>query len=53
MNRVSKGVISGGLIALAAISAAGGIKWNTSLAAALQIAKKSHRPVMVDFYGES
>ncbi len=40
------------LLAVAAIGLASGIKWNTKLDAALKIAKKTHRPVMVDFYGE-
>jgi len=40
------------LLALGVFCVASGIKWNTDLSAALKLAKKSHKPVMVDFYGE-
>ncbi|HVT10861.1 MAG TPA: thioredoxin family protein [Fimbriimonadaceae bacterium] len=53
MNRVWKLALAGMLAALAASSMAGGIKWSANLAAALKLAKKSHKPVMVDFYGDS
>lgn len=40
------------LISTVAVSPADGIKWNTDLTKALAIAKKTHKPVMIDFYGE-
>jgi len=39
-------------MAIGALGFATDIKWNTDLDAALKIAKKSHKPIMIDFYGE-
>jgi thioredoxin-like negative regulator of GroEL len=47
---ISKQLVAiAGLTALTASSFAGGIKWNTDLATALKIAKKTNKPVMIDF----
>lgn len=53
MNGISKVSLVSALILSAVVSLADGIKWNTDLATALKAAKKAHKPVMVDFYGES
>lgn len=48
-----KGVLASLLLVSATVGMAEGIKWNTDLNRALSIAKKTHRPVMIDFYGET
>lgn len=53
MNGISKVALAAALIVSATASFADGIKWNTDLATAMKTAKKAHKPVMVDFYGES
>jgi hypothetical protein len=40
------------LVAMVSYGLAAGINWNTDLEKALKIAKKTHKPVMIDFYGE-
>jgi hypothetical protein len=40
------------LLAIAAIAAAGEVKWGSSYKAALAQAKKSNRLIVVDFYAD-
>jgi len=39
-------------LAVVASANAADIKWNTSMDKALALAKKTHRPVFVDFYAD-
>ena len=52
MRSIVKVGLIAALVATAAITFASGIKWNTDLATALKIAKKTKKPVMIDFYGD-